>query len=500
MPTKPSQTRKQRGGSKRWIHLPEVTNVDSMLEHVDIQYVMGHGETTPYLFFVVPENTFVYYVGPSGFVDKMGSTLKLASFTPQKIYENFFTPNEPKYLESYPGAHVYVPGDILPLSRITFRHFVREFAAGSVPMGVYRKPFTAEVESYFGRYGIVTVLHYSDVDTMARIYPPVRGVEFRDDLETPVADAPADVAPSTRRALFDTLVSHVHRNPTFQLRRRYDYLVNISKWYGISLNDLIQPAFWFKHPEVMYEYTVQKQFYTDGNLLLPDNSVYLRVPHDLDKLIEAVPSAKPYRLMLVSVCRAPTSGYAHQAELSRLAQRLSSASKEEAVQCVTSERRNPVFNLAAVKAAYERLLELDPRFTTPKDKRLKDVLKLLNYIFEKTKGSTHLSYYTRLPAIALYDAMKVIRPDDPRIDSIPEESIRAAFRDVVEALYAAFHPVAERIKREFAGRTAPYTKFLEYTTGHAPKRATTQRKKKSNTSARPDPTGEQQENRNSSNT
>lgn len=439
-----------------------------MLENVDIQYVLGHGANSADLFFVVPENTFVYYVGKSGYVESMGAARKMAAFKPETLYEDFFTAKEPKYLQTYPGAHVYVPGDILPMSELLFRHFAPELPTTTLPTGVYRKPFSAELESYYTNVGSVAVFHYADIDTMARIYPPVRSVEFRDDLMTPAADAPDQVTPRSRRVLYDDMVSRNDQNPMTHVNLRYAFLKAVSTWYGIPLLDLLKPDFWFKNPEVMYEYTVAKQFHIDGNLLLPSHPEYLNQLVDMERLLYEVPSAKPYRLLILTVCRALPIAHEHEGELTRLAQRLSSASKEEAVQCVTSERRNPVFNLAAVKAAYERMFPLYSRMRVAlrDNPKLAEVWRIQNHLFTTT-GFARLDYNPRLPVEVLYDAMKIIRPDDALIDRIPNEEARDAFRDVVEAIHAAFNPVVQRIEREFASqnrRSAPSTKFLKYTT------------------------------------
>lgn len=482
MPPRRQKTLRQRGGSKRWIDLPGVTNVDSMMRHVDIQYVMAHGSNEPDRFFVVPENTFVYYIGKSGYVTTMGSSRKIAAYNLQTLYETFFTDKEPKYTNTYPDAHVYVPGDILPMSEFTFEHASKEMPETTVPMGVYRKPFSAELETYLTNLGVVAAIHFYDVETMARLYPPIRSLEFRDDLETPVKDAPA--VPKTRHELYIDFVSQNDPDPIVHQSLRYAYIKHISAMYGIHHMELLKPAFWFKNPQVMSGYITAKQFHIDGNLLLPEHQGYLTHPVHLDTLIAAVPSDKPYRLLVLAACRGPTADISRRPNLVKLAQRLSSASKEEAIQCVTSERRNPVFNLSAVAAAYKHLFPMYPRLRVAlRDApKLAEVWRLQNRLF-----ATHLEYKQHLPVEALYDAMKIIPPDDPLIDSIPHEDARDAFRDVVEAIYSAFHPVVQRIEREFATqnrRAAPSTKFLKYTTGRMT------RYKKRSSSPRPDPTGD----------
>ena len=500
----PRTTRKHRGGSRRYADLPDVRGPGLLSSRVDVQYVLSHGFNTLDNFFVVPENTYLYFVAKSGDPANLEDTSNFfQQQSYQSVYDTIFTNMEPKPMEPYPGAHVYVPGDILPMMRLHFYHDAEFPTAYTWPMGVYSLPFTPDVKSYFGPKAYTVMLHLNPL-ALARTYPTLPRLSVRDAAHEPVEDAEAGAGRMYRSAM----LAQLFRIPSPE--GRIAYLERLQTNFGLTEEQVYDPHFWFTNVEDVLTPTRNDQAYTlYGNRLVAVRPDYGVIP--LDELLTLVPSNKPHRLMILMGCRVPY-GEALSEKIA-LSKRLSSASKEAAVQCVASERRNPVFNLAAVKAAYQHLMPMAARLKaalrTIASTHLTAVWRLHSRFFEPTANGG-LTYKTRVPAEALYDAMVAVqnlRPDDPTIDRIEDVEVREAFRDLVEALRGAFHPVAERIQREFATqnrRAAPTTKFLKYTTGRTTrykKRATTTtRANGPEEGGRPDPTGEQQENRNSSNT
>lgn len=476
MPRTTRKHRKQHGGSRRYVDLPDVTGPGLLSSRVDVQYVLSHGSNTLDNFFIVPENTYLYFLAKSGDpanLHDVSTFFQQQSY--QTVYDTIFTNMEPKPMEPYPGAHVYVPGDILPMMSLEFHHDRGFPLRYTFPTGVYALPFSADAKTYFTPDGYEMMLHLNPIE-LARTYPTLPHLVVNDAVHDPVDGAVAGTGRMYRSRMLVNL---------FGLRsadQRRDYLERLQTNYGFTADEVYDPNFWFRNAaDVLYAARNEEVYSVDGNLLAAVRPEFGSV--NLDELLRIVPHTKPYRLLILNGCRA-SYGEA-RAEKIALSKRFSSASKEEPTQCVTSERRNPVFNLAAVKAAYERLLPMSARvklaLRTMRSQRLTAIWRLHRRFFDETVDGG-IMYKARIPAEALYDAMTAVqhlRPDDELIDRIEDVEVREAFRDVVEALRGAFHPVAQRIEREFAGqnrRAAPSTKFLKYTTGRTTrykKRATT---------------------------
>lgn len=495
MPTKPKRTRKQKrqnqqGGSRRWLSLPEVTNPISMVQNVDIQYVFAHGLNQMDILTIVPENTYIYYLAQSGYIGSVRKGHKFASQHTYELYNHFFTAAEPKPLAPYPTAHVYVPGDILPMSHLYFMDSGSDSMYYSWPKGVYRKPFSPEMEDYFiPEDGLKTMLHLDDVDTMARLYPTVPRLELKTDEMARKASAPAHVRAKPRSDLYEELVGQR------TIADRVYYLELLVDWYeGVTIKQLYNPEFWFNNMDDLRALQTQMMYNLPGNLLAP---AYPEPQEELplNDLLAVVPSDRPYRLVILNSCR---SLYVlkQEQEVVRLAERLSSASKEEGAVCVTSETRAPVLNLSSLRQAYERLIALYPRLKPALDAgttRLTDLWRLHHRFFAKERAGRRLTgrllYNETATAEALSEAMGIVRKwtDEAaaEVARIPDEEVRTAIQNTIETLSAMVRPLLARVEREFGQmnrRKATETQYLTLATGMTKKayRNTQRRTKRAN--------------------
>lgn len=456
-----TRRRKQHGGSKRYITIPDVHDTASMFANVSIQYLFGHGRNLMDKYLVVPENTYVYYVGRSG---EETDVEDIIAFTrsgrnADAFYAHIFTNAEPKSIEPYPGAHVYVPGDILPMSAISFFDDAEFPLWAQWPKGVYEPPFSAGFQTYIGRGGDQTMIH---LEPLGSKYPSLpRLIPY--DVELP--PLPGAVAGSIN--VTTALNQLLSRDAT----GRIAYLEDFARNYGFSEAEVYDPTFWFRNPEALVAIKNEQSYAIPGNLLrtahpeLPNHEITLA------EILRETPSTKPYRLFIVNSCRGVYG--IHSDERVTLAKRFSSASKHPEVKCVTSERRNPVFNIAAIRESYRRLIPLYNRLKPHmKDVRsLTALWRLQSRFFYKDRRTGDLMFNTFITPEAIYDAIDVVntvRPNDLIVTRIDDADIKEAVQETAEAIRAAFLPVEQRIEREFAAqnrRATSKTKFLKYTLG-----------------------------------
>lgn len=473
--TRKHHKHQQRGGSRRYIALPEVTDPASMLANVDIQFVVSHGEHDLSRYLIVPENTFIYYVGKSGDTVAITDLLQyLHKQTPERMFSHYFSADEPKSLGPYPDAHVYVPGDILPMSQHVFFDDPISFEMNYTwPKGLYEYPFSNEFKSYLlPGSGWQSMFHLEPLAEVARKYPDIPPMYPSEEEEILETDSEGAIT-KTRAELLDELLA----KPT--IPERIAYLRLLADQIGVGdVDTYADPTYWFDNQgryfsseQPMILINNRRSYGIAGNLM---RGVYREAPDrlPLDELMAAVPRTKAYRLIVVNSCRVPY-GPMSLTEQKELAQRFSSASKEEPMVCVSSERRNPVFNAGALMAAFQEAAplyktQLAPEIRGPRF--LEAMWRLQHRLFRRRADGSY-RFQTRVPVEALYDAIHVavnLRPDDYQITRIENPDARVALQNIAEALRAMVIPVMTRIDRSFAGqnrRMHSQTKLLKYTTG-----------------------------------
>ncbi len=132
----------QRGGSRRFIQdlVPGVRSPDTMDAQMEFFLVSGHGVTETRRLMVVPDYTFVMFLGESAFIrsvvsdlEKIGKLISPMGYMEDgpkakgvaveerntELFKSFIT-GESKLLKFYPGASIYCPGDILPDTHVSF--------------------------------------------------------------------------------------------------------------------------------------------------------------------------------------------------------------------------------------------------------------------------------------------------------------------------------------------------------------------------------------------
>ena len=81
----------QRGGARDHLlgteYIPDITNVDEMVDKVDFFTSISHSDTDVNKLIIIPENTFVVYTGSAGFTTYVGSKIKMTSLGTMNFYK-----------------------------------------------------------------------------------------------------------------------------------------------------------------------------------------------------------------------------------------------------------------------------------------------------------------------------------------------------------------------------------------------------------------------------
>lgn len=117
-----------KGGGKQYIGelTPEITSPALLDKNSDILYVSAHGSTNLQSWMIVPENTFVVFIGFSGFTtgvihnaEWMFSNTSREQYF-KTLYDTYISPGENAKTRTYGSQHVYIPGDLLPDTFLSF--------------------------------------------------------------------------------------------------------------------------------------------------------------------------------------------------------------------------------------------------------------------------------------------------------------------------------------------------------------------------------------------
>lgn len=121
--------RQQRGGAKFTIGelTPDIGSPAALEQKCQFFYVSGHGQTDLRGWFIVPEHTFIIYIGFSGFSTKVAHKAEwlLHAATRNDYFKGMFDTYFHESIENaksrpYANQHVYIPGDLLPITMINF--------------------------------------------------------------------------------------------------------------------------------------------------------------------------------------------------------------------------------------------------------------------------------------------------------------------------------------------------------------------------------------------
>lgn len=304
-----------RGGAVTVLkHLqPEIPNAERFTEAVDLFYLSAHGATDFSSITIVPENTFVVFLGISGFIHYVGiqefpNFLKLlnprfidiseGSSRPeggptteeeeyyQRIYDNYITGRTDEYVP-YEHSMVYVPGDILPNSEFTFDSDKGAFWA----KGLFKLPVSVETAqklepAYDENLYIIRVM---DLYTRGEI--PQAKLDQ------------AQVLPERRDDLTALMVLGNSKECIDYLTISY----GPRKWQTFN---------WFSHPEVLQDSVDLEQFDKGENVFkdmvgyndeIGEDITVKDIKLELSTLLGQLPAygTKQYKLLIIGSCRGP---------------------------------------------------------------------------------------------------------------------------------------------------------------------------------------------------
>lgn len=356
---------RQQGGSRPFIKdlVPGIISPDTMDAQMEFLLVSGHGATDPKRLMVIPENTFVMFLGQSAFMreiwDKAEQFSRLVSargYIPEvqaiktndaatmkrwaaaqeqrkgDLYKSFIT-GESEEFKFYRGATIYCPGDILPETRISFHSGVQNvWNKGVYSLPVSNNEYTNFTEWTNPIFTLVELIQNKVAEPAlieARLKPEKRD-EFRGFL-----------------------------NETYESwLKRYPKTTYLSEF--------------FDKPEE-FEDIFDEIFYTEreGNL-----AVAAKIPiggEPLSELLGKFPGGKkPYRVFIVTSCRGPlhVAGQAdvefgHELQglgaanfppqLSAVAQRKFMRRASISSKCATDQGK-PAMNLMGLRNSFYRLV------------------------------------------------------------------------------------------------------------------------------------------------
>lgn len=304
-----------RGGAVTVLkHLQmEIPNAQRFNEAFDLFYLSAHGATDFSSITIVPEHTFVVFLGISGFIRYVGihefpnflnlmnpefidisegssrpeggSTTQQEEYY-QRIYDNYITGRTDEYVP-YEHSMIYVPGDILPNSEFTFTSDTKAFWA----KGLYKLPVSVETAQKLEP-------QYDENQYIIR----VMDLYTRGEIAQTKLDE-AQVLPERRDDLMALMVLATSKE-------RIDYL---TMSYGPRQWQIFN---WFSHPEVLQDSVDLEQFdkgesiYKDmvgfGDNIGEDITVKdLKI--ELSTLLGQLPTygTKQYKLLIIGSCRGP---------------------------------------------------------------------------------------------------------------------------------------------------------------------------------------------------
>ncbi len=295
------------GGSKETLGdtLPGIVSPEAMHEHIEFYYVSAHGRTNLSEYYVVPENTFVFYLGFSGFVkisgrednpdlDRMlfpggyesvvfeesnnsnsnennngvnrnAERIKEQSAYWDELYKNFITGKQRSY-RLYPKASIYVPGDIVPQTILSFNSDFSDFWR----KGVFTLPIRQDLLDTFTRE--------ERKETMTQFML----IDNKGDV--PVEYFTKAVFKPGKEAEWQTL--------------KVDDKAELT-------NEQEKPEYWFENPSAFDDF-VNEYLRHDPDNLVETHAVPLdknRTP--ISNVLNMIPNTKQYRFFIVTSCRTP---------------------------------------------------------------------------------------------------------------------------------------------------------------------------------------------------
>jgi hypothetical protein len=422
----------QRGGAMKTIKslLPdEVNSPEKLDEQMEFNLIAGHGITLTKSIMIVPENTFIIFMGPSGFI-LYAAHIREALLTGwgnrqqymETMYKEFVTGET--HSRPYPGALVYTPGDVMHNMRISFDNTYSDETFFRT--GVYPLPVT-DVKEFGGESDIFKIPFLVNlVKTHPTKMRPIVTKKLKSEME-----------PTWKRLL-----------DSDDANNAYLLLSNGNE----SLKKL---ETWFEDPHDIQ--TIINKYAIDNSHGNRFKSLTKRKLSALLKDLGSGSGRKKYKFYIVSSCRPDDLDYGLTAETAERGQvpkyfgpitnvlqsrrqlrRTSFSLKGEDVVCPLGPGVRPM-NLARLKGALEEIG--DGGFEGKLEKRLIEFL--YRYFFEKTggaEGEGSLTYHTEMEIQQFATVINLLYIDYPLLNSEAEANAekRREFEKILKTLQGIF--------------------------------------------------------------
>lgn len=275
--------RLQRGGAKEYIGslMPDVKDAADLAAKCSAFYVCGHGKTDLANVSIVPENTFVIFVGQSGFDTRVrrGPEWLYYSKTREKYFQGLFDSFVKETAgatakRQYGGQHVYIPGDVIPSLNINFR-------SGGIQnffnKGVYECP-TRNVEMFTYTDEKLPIIQLAELYTTTPAVKEIINKEFLVRGE----------------ATENYFVNHF---VPLSISQR---ILDIKKRPSLNLQSLWS---WFKRDKYKQVIAwIDKYLFHHPDNKMPDTTEYI---HELGNIFTSIKPTKQYRIFIILACRSP---------------------------------------------------------------------------------------------------------------------------------------------------------------------------------------------------
>lgn len=278
-----------RGGAKKHVGdlAPEITDGPSLDRNCSCLYVSAHGTTQMRYLSVVPPNTFVVFIGQSGFSTPVKHGAEWIFYADSReeyfkhIFNTYFREDSPDSAKKRPYAaqHVYVPGDIIPLLSLDFR-------SGDQSLwfkGVFECP--TRDRTMFGIPPEMTLIpQLMELSKKPDVMKIIRSAKFIRSEKEWKEEQKKPLQAIVKKFIVDISPS------------QYDFAINLNLWFKNTkpITDFLD-SYLLDHPD-----NLMKKGHKE---LLDDYHSYLSYV-----LTKVNPTTdKKYKFVIVSSCRPPTN-------------------------------------------------------------------------------------------------------------------------------------------------------------------------------------------------
>jgi hypothetical protein len=472
-----------RGGALQRIGrlTPDITGPEQLEEKCEFSYLSAHGLSNMESLMIVPENTFILFMGHSGFNAYINDIKKGLIINPNKdnyiqdMYNVFFKDmptnanNElNRVIRPYPHAYVYTPGDIIHDMTLDFKSSQVE---ALFRMGLYTLPLPVAGDFMY--------------NTKCLLIPFL--IEYSKNPRNPGADL-IRIHPDKQRVwaelgLFD-----------------YDKIANTYMTFFYNKTKLVD---WFENADVFN--TVMRSIISphfmrrdDG----PDDPHKNKIPTDilnperdgrinLTGLLGNYPTEKKYRFIIITACRSPdldpvrslNPSYEAKNTISdpdpmrlppetsvdrRLLRRASFSAKGPDVVCPLGPGIRPM-NLTPLKDLLNTIKNIKPLLRPVADFIGYAVYRVDKpYLFIKNNDGDYIFNYVSIPTPSLFRFIDSVYIDYPLLANTPsstkrEEIVKDFFKKFISTARAIFESYGRGLFLNSRGRTTlehTYTSVL----------------------------------------